>query len=570
MEAVTFPLEYFSNPSGIQEQNLTCMICREVPALPLGTDCGHVGCKRCLTQAREHDGRCPVCRASYVEHKGLSLFLKQRIDAMQMSCYRCHVKMSTSAWLAHQGQCTEMPAECHECHVTLKRGLLSNHMQHVCPSRSVECPACGDLVPLRDLTPHRHTHCNMRPDQCVCGLVLMAGELVRHQTECNQVIIACPICSVQCQRGAMPIHFQDEWVQHLRQMTEEKAEHKAEHTKLQVLESDVSSLSLLMADNAVHKAILAGSIPALETLYRLKGLDYISSTQRKRSLQVSVEFPVEIMRALLSFGVDPNEVDQHGQTALHYAASEGSRPHIEALVDAGINVTLRSNAGATAAGIWRDVDEEEEDGPVDRMLRGLPPADPEEIVPIFPLEIGGDEEMAPPDEAVANAVPVVEAEMVSSIDDARAASSIASRVIAALADARAAANAANTRADLAESNAADIRAELERRNVNTRAADVVPVVEAEMVSSHAGVAAASSIVAALTDARARMSAALDYSRSARVLAASTADELERCAVITRAVDAARRSRSRSPDSRPVDTARRNRSRSRSRSASPIV
>ena len=56
---------------------------------------------------------------------------------------------------------------------------------------------------------------------------------------------------------------------------------------------------------------------------------------------------VEIVSLLLSLGVDPNLRSSNGNTPLHWAACEGSRPTVKTLLSQGADILAKNHAGET-------------------------------------------------------------------------------------------------------------------------------------------------------------------------------------------------------------------------------
>ena len=117
-------------------------------------------------------------------------------------------------------------------------------------------------------------------------------------------------------------------------------------------------MALVKAGGDVNAPDVAGITPLLASVYNpnyvmlkallLAGADVKAPVANEGSLLVFAakkQAPAELVREILSSGVDLNAQDNQGKTALLYALQTGNRPLVEQLLEAGANAALGDKEG---------------------------------------------------------------------------------------------------------------------------------------------------------------------------------------------------------------------------------
>ncbi|XP_078350416.1 TNF receptor-associated factor 4-like isoform X1 [Oculina patagonica] len=215
------------------EEDFQCLICHLPLKEPVLTRCGHRFCKDCLEEHFRRQGvqnqplTCPADREGLdqrqdvfpdkaTERKILSLAIKCPSTGCNWTGELRNKEDHLASCLFNLVSCTN-----ENCHVTLKRRYLENHVMITCQWRILECDHCSEPHPECKMKDHT-AQCRKFPVSCPnnCG-GLFPREMIPNHTgdDCPLMIISCPYvkmgCETKIQRKQVESHLQSAMRFHL-------------------------------------------------------------------------------------------------------------------------------------------------------------------------------------------------------------------------------------------------------------------------------------------------------------------------------------------------------------------
>lgn len=208
------------------EDELLCAICQLTLKEPILTKCGHRFCRQCLDEhfkSLERDGQrftCPSDRNFLMRNRDIfpDRATERKILSLLIKCPSevCDWTGELRAKEDHLTSCPFKVVLCtnENCHVTMTRYNLQDHVTTTCEWRILECTHCNLSRPACQTQAH-DLICKRKPLNCPmnCGAVIPREEIPTHtETDCPLAIISCPYaqmgCMIKVQRRDVESHLQ--------------------------------------------------------------------------------------------------------------------------------------------------------------------------------------------------------------------------------------------------------------------------------------------------------------------------------------------------------------------------
>jgi len=222
--------------------DLECVICADKITDATSTDCGHLFCKKCITDwlaLKQQEGRrqtCPICRQT-VKHVHSVTYLKGKIkkvrpqkdaklkqsskedaDYEPFSFQRMIEQLRENYgfevgdevgcmyvgcdWRGfqkhrdwHHKRCVHRIETCTLCHGRYSKTEMKNHLPQ-CPCRPVTCQYCNEEFEHCRLRTHQKFRCPLNFVHCSgCEARMPVCELQTHlRRECPERLVDCSVC----------------------------------------------------------------------------------------------------------------------------------------------------------------------------------------------------------------------------------------------------------------------------------------------------------------------------------------------------------------------------------------
>lgn len=193
---------------GTVDEYLMCPICRCPLVDPVLTECDHIFCRSCITDALSHSNLCPVDRLP-LESDGVGRAPKMvhnQVDALKAKCPCCTSSFPRSMLENHlEKYCPEATVRCpgvdseKECKGVVKRRTADRGCLHY----SADCPDCNESLQMADMEDHRENSCSKKVKACEhCGIDILRCKEKEHDEECPEIICPCKWAEYGCQHEA--------------------------------------------------------------------------------------------------------------------------------------------------------------------------------------------------------------------------------------------------------------------------------------------------------------------------------------------------------------------------------
>ncbi|TVY86249.1 TNF receptor-associated factor 6-B [Lachnellula willkommii] len=193
---------------GPVDENLVCPICRCPLVDPVLTECDHIFCRSCITDALSNTKLCPIDR-SPLDSDGVGRAPKMvhnQLDSLKAKCPCCTSSFARSMLENHlEKYCLEANVKCpgiHSekyCKEVVKRRMSGRGCLHY----PVDCPDCKETLLLVEMEEHREDSCNEKLKACEhCGVNILRCKEAEHHEECPDIIRPCNWVEYGCQHEA--------------------------------------------------------------------------------------------------------------------------------------------------------------------------------------------------------------------------------------------------------------------------------------------------------------------------------------------------------------------------------
>lgn len=151
-----YSLEQFLDPTNremLEEDELLCVICFQVPCHPMLCREGHLFCRSCILKWLQESKSCPCDRESLsTQNLCFNRPLHEQLLKMLVCCPHA---ASSQVQKKNREADDEDEDDHHTCSWTGQLRFLSLHLDE-CPSQQIECalPGCEWVGPRRDLPSH--------------------------------------------------------------------------------------------------------------------------------------------------------------------------------------------------------------------------------------------------------------------------------------------------------------------------------------------------------------------------------------------------------------------------------
>jgi hypothetical protein len=173
-------------------EDYICGICLNVYRNAMTLQCGHTFCYDCSRQIN----RCAICRALASDFVP-DYAKRMHILGLTVHCNHkgCPVTDSLRTIQHHEQVCDYKVVACNDCKTDVCRKDYQDH-KLVCTERKVSCAVCLKMYPYRTLSDHLCPQAHI-----ACELCEWTGKRVeqeRHDKECMNRVIACPLARYGC------------------------------------------------------------------------------------------------------------------------------------------------------------------------------------------------------------------------------------------------------------------------------------------------------------------------------------------------------------------------------------
>ena len=216
-----------------------CSICLQILCRPhLISCCGHNYCKVCIDQIIEKSRPCPLCSEetfTVLHNKGLQRSLNELNVYCSNSKLGCEWKGPLGQFERHLNEdpelefqlfgCPYVEVECkHGCGGRMRRGLIAEHQNELCPQRPFCCAYCREYDSIHADVVYRHwPTCKKYPMTCPNHCTVYAIErenMEEHlRLECPKERVNCEFsfagCEVAVLREELASHLESNQIEHM-------------------------------------------------------------------------------------------------------------------------------------------------------------------------------------------------------------------------------------------------------------------------------------------------------------------------------------------------------------------
>jgi hypothetical protein len=238
-------------------EEISCVVCKEVPRNPLETlCCSTIYCWNCYTTAPKE---CPKCLTIQEVRPNIPLMRLLKNMPLKRRCGEgeCEFRGTDSEIEAHlTNDCEFVKVPCSNndlcTHISIRKDM-AKHEQEDCPWLQRICPYDPDHKVFNCAYEEHVESCMMRPFTCPnegCGLELRKKELQIHlDDECEFAAVACPFSH----SGCLALVYRKDIGKHLRDNTELHLSMLAKRVKEQ--QDEISELTRVVSEVRHDQAI---------------------------------------------------------------------------------------------------------------------------------------------------------------------------------------------------------------------------------------------------------------------------------------------------------------------------
>ena len=211
----------------------TCCNCVPHPKMFYTGQCGTI-CGSCLDKSfAQQDNMCPICKKQHVRKEYFSInyqggkvvekfhakcpkcddvtgtfcevfqHMENLCPSRPVICPACNVQYCMKDKAEHQLSCFQ---KCRHCKNEQLTSTISEH-ERECDWRIITCN-CGERMTQIMVEQHKATICPNVPVMCPdgCNTLYDRGNMSQHTAVCENVVVECDMCSHQCTRREMAEH----------------------------------------------------------------------------------------------------------------------------------------------------------------------------------------------------------------------------------------------------------------------------------------------------------------------------------------------------------------------------
>lgn len=181
--------------------DIICVICKEVLREPQQTKCGHRMCLLCIQSrlSTDREFKCPAneedcetIRTNSDYHPDRPILRQINLRDVRCNHYEsgCQETMQLRTLKFHLEKCEYTPVKCvHDgCTVSPQRKLLNEHIENECDFTEIECEYCKVSFIRKDMSYHIGVDCDLAP--ITCPHCRQGGILRKDMVECH--LLNCP------------------------------------------------------------------------------------------------------------------------------------------------------------------------------------------------------------------------------------------------------------------------------------------------------------------------------------------------------------------------------------------
>eukprot|EP00823_Brevimastigomonas_motovehiculus_P005921 TRINITY_DN4616_c0_g1_i1.p1 TRINITY_DN4616_c0_g1~~TRINITY_DN4616_c0_g1_i1.p1 ORF type:complete len:447 (+),score=70.61 TRINITY_DN4616_c0_g1_i1:22-1362(+) len=230
----------------INRFDLKCAICLDVfDNVVETTTCGHLFCEHCIKRSLDYSRQCPLCKRGLTLSKlRKSVKMSRIVMDLKVQCLnkangvRCSWTGTLQQLSGHKPLCSFNRVKCSNCSLTMFRFEMEEHLKTNCMSRKVRCAFCHLLFLFKNLQAHQKNLCSFSPVECPnsCGAAGLTRSCLSDHIEhrCPRRCIECPFacygCIARLTSTEMKLHMQNKSDAHFK-LIEEDANKNLSHCK---------------------------------------------------------------------------------------------------------------------------------------------------------------------------------------------------------------------------------------------------------------------------------------------------------------------------------------------------